>query len=130
MRITIYIGLAVGLAAAAFGDERLNGTVTDENGAAISGAMILLHWDSAGSTVGLKSNVGIEKDLVLTTDQKGSFVAELPSGFYDLFVSASAFSPSCRKIRLNDSATSELRFELKVDPTVTKELGFRIDPKP
>ncbi len=131
MRIAIYIGLGVGLAAVAFGDAQLNGTVTDESGAAISGAMILLHWDPAGSKVGLKSNVGIEKDLVLTTDQKGNFVAELPPGFYDLFVSAMAFTPACRKIRLNNTATSEPRFELKADPLVLRELGDPIVfPKP
>ena len=56
-----YIVLALGLVAVAFGDTRFNGTVTDEHGGAISGAMILLHLDPAGSAVGLKSNVGIKK---------------------------------------------------------------------
>jgi hypothetical protein len=62
MRVTYgYIVLAVSLAAGAFGDTRVNGSVTDENGGAISGAMILLHWDPAGSAVGLGSDVGIKK---------------------------------------------------------------------
>jgi hypothetical protein len=118
--------LAAGLAAVAFGNTLVNGTVTDENGGAISGAMILLHWDPAGSAVGLGSNVGIKKDQVLLTNGKGRFAAELPSGFYDLFVSATAFTPACRKIRLNGVAISELSFRLKVDPKVTSELGDRI----
>ena len=127
MRITYgYMALAVGLVAAAFGDTRFNGRVTDENGGAISGAMILLHWDPAGTTAGLSSNIGIKKDLVLTTDENGSFAAELPSGFYDLFVSATAFTPACRKIRLNGIATSEPGFRLKADPKVVSELGDRI----
>jgi hypothetical protein len=109
---------------------RRSAALTDECGAAISGAMLLFHCDPAGSEVGLKSNVGIKKDLVLTTDQKGNFVAELPPGFYDLFVSAMGFTPSCRKIRMNDTATSEARFELKADPLVGKELGSRITPQP
>jgi len=115
----------VGLATVAFGDARFSGAVTDENGGAISGAMILLHWDSAGSTVGLDSNVGIKKDLVLTTDEKGGFAAELPPGFYDLFVSAMAFTPTCRKIRLIGIATAEPTFRLKADPKVSRELGDR-----
>ena|ERR1700722_7805218 len=98
-------------------------------GASVSGAMILLHWDPAGSEVGLKTNVGIKQDLVLRTDQKGNFVAELPLGFYDLFVSATAFTPAC-KIRLNGTAPAELRLELKADPAVMRELDFRIAPKP
>jgi hypothetical protein len=117
-----YILLAVGLAAVAFGDTQFKGTVTDENGGAISGAMILIHWDPAGSAVGLESNVGIKKDLVLTTDEKGRFTAELPSGFYDLFVSATAFTPACRKIRLKGVATTEPGFRLKIDPKVMSEI--------
>lgn len=70
---------------------------------------------------------GIKKDLVLTTDESGRFAVKLPSGFYDLFVSATAFTPSCRKIRLNGVATSEHRFRLKLDPEVISELrGDRI----
>jgi hypothetical protein len=129
MRITVYMVLSVALATLAFGEARFSGAVTDESGGAISGAMILLHWDSAGSTVGLDSNVGIKKDLVLTTDEKGGFSAELPPGFYDLFVSAMAFTPTCRKIRLIGIATAEPTFRLKADPKVTRELGDRFPPR-
>jgi hypothetical protein len=110
----------------AFGGTQVTGTVTDESGAVISGAMILIHWDSAGSKVGLRSNVGIKKDLLLATDAKGSVTIELPSGFYDLFVSATGFTPVCRKTRLNGAATSEYRFQLAVDPKVSQELSDRI----
>jgi hypothetical protein len=85
--------------------------------------MVLIHWDPAGSTVGLDSNVGIRRDLVLTTDHRGGFAAELPSGFYDVFVSATAFTPTCRKIRLKGAAHSKFRFRLAVDPNVVSELG-------
>ncbi len=126
MRKTINIVLLVGLATVAFGQARFSGTVTDENGGAIPGAFVLLHWDSAGSTVGLNSNVGMKTDLVLATDEKGRFVAEVPPGFYDLFVSAMAFTPMCRKIRLNGIATTQPTFRMKVDPKVTMELGDRV----
>jgi hypothetical protein len=41
----------------AFGDALFKGEVTDISGAAIGGAMIMIHWDSAGITVGLATNV-------------------------------------------------------------------------
>jgi hypothetical protein len=129
MKTISYIALGLAFAAVAFGETRVTGTVTDESGAAISGAMIPIHWDSAGITVGLRSNIGIRKDLVLTTDARGSVSVELPPGFYDLFVSAMAFTPTCRKIRLNAVATSEFRFRLAVDPKVIQELGDRISGK-
>jgi hypothetical protein len=129
MKMVNCIALCLALAVAAFGETKVTSTVTDESGAAISGAMILIHWDSAGSTVGLNTNVGIKKDLVLTTDARGNFSVELPPGFYDLFVSAMAFTPACRKIRLKGAATSEVRFRLAVDPKVTQELGDRISGK-
>jgi hypothetical protein len=129
MKIINYIALGLAFAAVAFGDTQVKGTVTDESGGVISGAMILIHWDSAGSRVGLRSNVGINKDLVLRIDARGSVSIELPSGFYDLFVAAMAFTPACRKIRLNGAATSEFRFQLAVDPKVTRELGDSISGK-
>ncbi len=129
MKIISHIALGLAFAAIAVGETRVTGTVTDESGGPISGAMILIHWDSAGSTVGLHSNVGIKKDLVLTTDARGSVSTELPSGFYDLFISAMAFTPACQKIRLNGAATSEFRFRLGVDPKVIQELGHEISSK-
>src|SRR3569833_341167 len=106
------IALCLALAIVAIGETKVTSTVADESGAAISEAMILIHWDSAGSTVGLGSYVGIMNDLVLTTDSRGNVSVELPPGFYVLFVSAMAFTPTCRKIRLNGGATSDVRFRL------------------
>lgn len=133
MRIAACMVLALAPATIAFGDTQLRGTVTDVNGGAISGAMVLLHWDPAGSTVGFHSNVGIKKDLVLETDNNGSFAAELPPGFYDLFVSAAAFTPACRKIRMSGTARPDVTVRLEVDPLVSKELGDTFEtvpPKP
>jgi hypothetical protein len=113
----------------ALGDTVFKGEVTDINGAAISGAMVLIHWDSAGSAVGLTANVGIRKDLITKTDDNGSFVVELPPGFYDVFASATAFTPACRKIRVAAPPRPPLIFRLNVDPLVAKELGTEVLPK-
>ena len=107
---------------------RLNGVVTDSEGAAISGAHILIHWDPSGSTVGLTTNVGIKQDLVVVTDASGRFSAELPPGFYDVFASAMAFSPDCKKIRTKNGEVATYNVRLLFSPLSTKELGSTLLP--
>jgi len=102
---------------------QLKGTIVDSEGAAIRGARILIHWDQSGATVGLRSNVGLEKDLTVDTGSKGDFTAELPPGFYDVLVTANGFSPDCRKVRIKFGETTIYDAKLKADPLVTKELG-------
>lgn len=102
---------------------KLTGVVSDAEGAAIQGARIFIHWDPAGSGVGLTSNMGIKQDIMLITNASGSFSTDLPSGFYDVFVSATAFSPDCRKIRLNAGQKVTLNAKLNVSPLVIRELG-------
>ena len=101
----------------------LKGTITDSEGAAIRGARVLVHWDQSGARVGLKSNVGLQQDLILETNAKGEFRAELHPGFYDVFVTANAFSPQCRKIRIKPGETATYNTTLKADPLVTSEMG-------
>jgi hypothetical protein len=103
--------------------SELRGVVVDSEGSPIPRARILVHWDSSGSTVGLKANVGIKSDLVVESKANGEFGAELPPGFYDVFVSASAFSPECRKIRIKSGEVLPYNAKLKADPIITKELG-------
>ena len=112
----------------ASGDSLFKGVVTDISGAAIGAAIITVHWDSAGSTVGLTTNIGIRRDLITKTDDKGGFAVELPPGFYDVFVSATAFTPACRKIRVGAAPTDIAMFRLNVDPLVGKELGTEVLP--
>jgi hypothetical protein len=107
---------------------RLTGVVRDSEGAVISGARILIHWDSSGSTVGLTTNVGIKQDVVLTTDAEGRFSTELPPGFYDVFASAMAFSPDCKKIRTKNGETAIYNVRLNASPLVSKELGDALLP--
>jgi hypothetical protein len=97
----------------------LSGMVRDSEGAVISGAHIFIHWDPSGSEVGLTTN---KQDLTVTTDDNGSFSAELPPGFYDVLVTATAFSPDCRKIRLKAGQTATFNAKLNVSLIVVKEL--------
>jgi hypothetical protein len=110
------------------GETTLKGKATDSSGGAISGAMVIVHWDSSGSGVGLNSNVGIRKDLIIKTDDEGVFDFNLPPGFYDVFFSAMGFTPACRKIRIGVGPAQELTVRMEVDPLVANELGFQISP--
>lgn len=111
-------------------NARLGGFVTDSGGAAISKAEIFVHWDPSGSTMGLTSNVGIKEDLRLTTNYEGRFWADIPPGFYDIFVSAAGFSPDCRKIRLKQGGSAGLSIALKISPLVGVELGDKVFANP
>jgi hypothetical protein len=102
---------------------RLAGTVTDSEGVAIPRASIHVYWDPSGAAVGLKDNIGVKHELTLLTNQKGEFVAEVPPGFYDLLITAPAFSPECRKIRLKVGHVENYKVSLRIAPLVTNELG-------
>jgi hypothetical protein len=68
--------------------ETLKGAVKDSLGAPIPGALVFIHWDSAGSTVGVKDNIGIKADLSIRTKDDGTFTIDVPPGFYDVFASS------------------------------------------
>jgi hypothetical protein len=99
----------------------LSGTVRDSEGAVISNAHVVVHWDSSGSNY-LKDNLGIKQDIAATTDSNGRFSVELPPGFYDVFVTAMAFTPHCDKIRLKDKEARTYDVKLKISPVTLKEL--------
>jgi hypothetical protein len=115
------IAICCGIAVAE--QPNLAGLITDSEGAAIGHALVYIHWDPSGSGVGLKTNLGLKQDLVLTTDKAGRFYAALPPGFYDVFVSAPAFSPECRKLRVRPGEPARYAAKLSADPSVTKEIG-------
>jgi hypothetical protein len=92
--------LCVSLVAAGQPQSGITGEIVDAEGAAIANARVLVHWDSAGSTVGLSDNVGIQHDVIVTTDSNRRYLAEVPAGFYDVFVSAMAFTPTAAKVRV------------------------------
>jgi len=99
----------------------LSGTVRDSVGAVISNAHVIVHWDSSGSNY-LKDNLGIRQDIAATTDSNGHFSVELAPGFYDVFVTAIAFTPHCEKVRLKDKEAKKYDVKLKVSPITFKEL--------
>ena len=99
----------------------LSGTVRDSEGAVISNAHIVVHWDSSGANY-LKDNLGIKQDVAATTDSSGHFSVELPPGFYDVLVTAMAFTPHCDKVRLKDKEARSYELRLKISPVTSKEL--------
>jgi len=103
----------------------ITGQITDSEGAAISNARVLVHWDPSGSTVGLVDNIGIKQDVIAVTDASGHYSAQVPAGFYDVFVSATAFTPMATKVRVKKDQAGTFSPKLSVDPLVTKELGDR-----
>jgi hypothetical protein len=129
MRNFLLLILAVTTPAITSG-ETLRGSAKDSLDASISGALVLVHWDPAGSTVGLTSNIGIKADLSIRTKNDGTFSIDLPPGFYDVFVAATAFSPTCRKIRMQVGKGQEITLHLNVDPLYLAEMGDRFDVPP
>lgn len=130
MRIVALLVLSLIAPTIGLGDTRFKGTVTDSSSTPISAAMVLIHWDSAGSTVGLTTNVGIKEDLVIRTKGDGTFKVDLPPGFYDVFVAAMAISPTCRKIRIKPGEGLEVTLRMNADPLYTAEMGNRVEPIP
>ena len=99
----------------------LSGTVRDSEGAVIPNAHIIVHWDPSGSNY-LKDNVGMKEDVTVASDSKGRFSLELAPGFYDVFATATAFSPHCDKVRLRGKGTKSYEIKLKVSSVTSKEL--------
>ena len=123
MKILVLIALTLTSSLSLVAQSMLKGTVTDVAGAAIADAVVVIHWDSSGSTVGLHSNVGIKEDIVVRTSANGGFSVKLPPGFYDVFVSAMAFTPVCRKVRIRDGIDVTFDPKLRVDGLVSAELA-------
>jgi hypothetical protein len=106
----------------------ISGKVTDSEGAVIAKVRVLIHWDSSGSAVGLTDNLGTKQDVIVVTDASGQYSANLPPGFYDVFVSATAFTPIATKVRVKEGKPSIFSPKLNVDPLVSKELAHEIYP--
>lgn len=63
---------------------------------------------------GMKENVGIREDRVLTPDHRGRYSVDLPPGAYDVFVAAPGFDPTCEKVSIFKGQTAEWDVRLKV----------------
>lgn len=101
----------------------IEGKVTDCEGAALANARILLHWDSSGSTAGLKDNIGMKHDIAGVSDIAGNYSVHVPPGFYDIFVSAKAFTPIAAKVRVKSDQPATFDASVCPDPQVSKELA-------
>ncbi|HXM23977.1 MAG TPA: carboxypeptidase-like regulatory domain-containing protein [Terriglobales bacterium] len=99
------------------------GQITDSEGAAIASARVLVHWDASGSAVGHTDNIGVKQDLIVVTDAGGRYSANVPAGFYDVFVSAPAFTPIAAKVIVKQGQKTMLNAKLYLDPLVSKEIG-------
>src|SRR5262252_9338668 len=80
----------------------ITGQITDSEGAVIAKARVLIHWDSSGSTVGLK------QDAIAVTDASGHYSANVPTGFYDVLISAPAFTPIAAKVIVKEGQKAML----------------------
>jgi len=67
---------------------------------------------------------------VIRTKEDGTFEVELPPGFYDIFVAAMAFSPTCRKVRIKPSGGLDVTLHMNADPLYAAEMGSRVEPVP
>ena len=71
------------------------GTVTDQNGAAVAGAVVTYRRDlSALDTSGLEDR-GVSEGTVAVDQRNGDYKASVHPGFYDLCVTAPGFVKSC-----------------------------------
>lgn len=111
-------------------ESAINGQITDSEGAVIANPRVLIHWDSSGSTVGLRDNMGISHDVTVVTENSGRYSADVPAGFYDVFVSAMAFTPAATKVRVKEGQPATFSTKLKAYPLVLKELGHDIYSAP
>jgi hypothetical protein len=93
---------------------RFHGKVTDEQGAVITVAAVLVHPDRQMTNVRQAPDFG--QDIRLEVNQKGEFSAVLTPGLYDIVAFASVFSPQCAKIRVTEGSIKEHNFVLLLEP--------------
>jgi len=115
----VFMMIAFALAGRTSGGK-LIGVVRDSEGAVISNAIVLVHWDTDGSQ-GARTDAPDDRRLV--TGKTGEFSANLTAGFYDIAVFAHAFSPNARKVRIRIGQTTKDDVALPIDPQISAEIG-------
>jgi hypothetical protein len=93
---------------------RLHGKVTDESGAVITVAAVLVHLDRHLAHTPLTPD--FREDVRLEVDQKGEFSTVLAPGLYDIVAFAHDFSPQCSKVRITEGSSDEHNFALHPGP--------------
>jgi hypothetical protein len=92
--------------------------VTDEQGAVIARALVVLHADALERDNPKPFNLDVR-----TTNGEAKVI--LPSGFFDVFVASTGFAPHCEKLRVRDGKPAALRFVLVLDKLMANEYGDR-----
>jgi hypothetical protein len=65
--------------------------------------------------------------VIVVTDTSGHYSADVPAGFYDVLVSAPAFTPIAAKVIVKEQKAI-FNAKLYMDPLVSKEIGgMRVD---
>ena len=96
----------------------------DSEGAVIGGAHLLFHPDhSFNPDPALYGKPDNRSDMTREADAMGRFNVQLESGFYDVCVMATAFTPECKKVLITNGKTIQYDTHLKVDDLVTRYLG-------
>lgn len=99
----------------------LRGVVIDSQDAVIQHVRVLVRWDPIGLD-GVTENVGLKDDATATADSNGNFQLDLPAGVYDVFVTASGFSPHCEKITVKGKGVQPYEVHLKVSRMIKVRL--------
>lgn len=105
----------------------IKGEVTDSEGAVIVKARVLIHGDPSAGRSAAEDSI---QDMSVFTDSSGMYSVKVPAGFYDVFVSAPAFTPMAAKVRVKEGQPTTFSTKLKVDPLISKEIGHEIYPAP
>jgi hypothetical protein len=115
--LLVCFSLAVlGLSAAAQETGRLEITVQRAAGMGslagpILGAnVIVAHWTNPGM------HPTLVQDKILTTNQMGICVADLPPGYYDIFVASSELAPAAFRSEIKLASTTSLTANLRSTP--------------
>jgi hypothetical protein len=95
--------------------------VTDQLGAVIGKAFVLLHSDA------LERENPKPFSIELRTNSEGAAKGELPSGFYDLFIGSTGFAPRCEKLRVRDGKPSFGQSRSESRKLMSNEYGDRFE---
>ena len=93
-----------------------------ENHSGVKGRIVdkFEHAPIRNAFVLVHNNMG--NDIHTRTDRKGTYMIQLPPGVYDVLVSASGFSPACRKIEVDGNEMTKFDLVLEVNT-----LGMQVD---
>ncbi|HTX13848.1 MAG TPA: carboxypeptidase-like regulatory domain-containing protein [Candidatus Baltobacteraceae bacterium] len=115
-KIALFVLLCSTVSAAAHAPRAaLRVNVVDQSGAPITEALVLIHPEPAGNRPGRHDKL---TRLALNT-ATDTFRKDLPAGDYDIFVAASGFHPSCKKLHLRGGETNAIEMMLKIENAAT-----------